>query len=475
MPETVDNVPAMLRICALLQSARELYGARGTPTEHVFKEHVLALISDLVTADRSAIYLIESGDSTPEIVHEAVILKRPLFTPGEMAVLLFVRDEIAGAIYLCRAEPFSESDFGLITAVSQIASIAIENSFHLERLLSEVAQLKEELGIEDELRGGSHLMSELRNRITRVAQSDATVLITGESGTGKELVARAVHRNSHRAAKPFVAINCAALAEQLLESELFGHEKGSFTGAAAQKRGKLESAAGGTVFLDEIGEMPIQLQAKLLRVLQQRVVERVGGLQAIKLDFRLVAATNRNLEESVRQGRFRQDLFYRLNVIALQTPALRERPEDIMPLARHFAAHFAVKCGRQISGISPQAAALLRNFDWPGNVRELENAIERAVVMGSSEMILPEDLPEALSEPQGASENGGSAGSGGGSLQDTVNSAKRMAVQRAYDQAGYDHGEAARLLGVHPNYLYRLVKNLRLETEMKKAARSAVL
>jgi len=461
-----DQTPAMLRICTLLQSARELYTARGTPTEQAFRDLLLALISDLVPSDRGAIFLIESGDSTPAIVYEAVTLKRPLFASGEMAVLLFVRDEIAGAIYLARAEPFSESDFGIITAISQIASIAIENSFHLERLRSEVSQLKEELGIEDELRGGSQMMAELRSRIARVAQSDTTVLITGESGTGKELVARAVHRNSLRAAKPFVAINCAALTETLLESELFGHEKGAFTGALTQKKGKLESAAGGTVFLDEIGEMPVQLQSKLLRVLQQHEVERVGGLHAIHLDFRLVAATNRNIEEAIRQGRFRQDLYYRLNVIALRTPALRDRPEDIMPLARHFAARYAAKCGRRIAGFSPQAAALLRGFDWPGNVRELENAIERAVVLGSADTILPEDLPEALHELHDADD-------GGGSLQSAINSAKRAAVQRAYEQAENDHGEAARLLGVHPNYLYRLVKNMRLDGDLKKSARSS--
>ena len=232
-----------------------------------------------------------------------------------------------------------------------------------------------------------------------------------------------------------------------------------------QKRGKLEAAGGGTVFLDEIGEMPIQLQAKLLRVLQQHEVERVGGLQAIHLDFRLVAATNRNMEESIRHGRFRQDLYYRLNVIALHTPALRDRPEDIMPLAKHFVGRFAAKCGHQVSGISPQAAALLRAYDWPGNVRELENAIERAVVLGSADMILPEDLPESLREPQGTDESVGL-------LQDTVNSAKRTAVQRAYSQADYDHGQAARLLGVHPNYLYRLVKNMGLDAELKRASRS---
>jgi Nif-specific regulatory protein len=462
MEEAVDHVSSMLRISTLLQSARELYGARGTPTEHVFKAHLLALISDLVPNDRGAVFLLESGETPPPVIHEAVTRKQPLFEPGEMAVPLFVRDEIAGAVYLARAEPFFESDFSLITAISQIASIAIENAFHLERLVSEVVSLKEELGVENELLGGSRAMSELRERIARVSQSDATVLIVGESGTGKELVARAVHRNSRRAAKPFVAINCAALSEGLLESELFGHEKGAFTGALMQKRGKLEAAGGGTVFLDEIGEMPVQLQAKLLRVLQHREVERVGGTQSIQLDFRLVAATNRNLEDAIREGRFRQDLYYRLNVITLRTPALRERPEDIIPLANHFTVQCAAKCGRKVGGISPGASALLRGFDWPGNVRELENAIERAVVLGSASLILPEDLPEALCEPTRAE---GSCGL----LQDAVNAAKCAAVQRAYAEAHNDHAEAARILGVHPNYLYRLVKNIGLEGAMKKS------
>jgi Nif-specific regulatory protein len=206
----------------------------------------------------------------------------------------------------------------------------------------------------------------------------------------------------------------------------------------------------------------VQLQAKLLRVLQHREVERVGGTQSIQLDFRLVAATNRNLEDAIREGRFRQDLYYRLNVITLRTPALRERPEDIIPLANHFTVQCAARCGRRIGGISPEASALLRGFDWPGNVRELENAIERAIVLGSASLILPEDLPEALREPARAD---GSCGL----LQDAVNAAKCAAVQRAYEEAHNDHAEAARKLGVHPNYLYRLVKNLRLEGVMKKS------
>jgi transcriptional regulator with PAS, ATPase and Fis domain len=204
------------------------------------------------------------------------------------------------------------------------------------------------------------------------------------------------------------------------------------------------------------------MQAKLLRVLQQREVERVGGMRSIPLDFRLIAATNRSLEEAVRKGAFRQDLFYRLNVVTLHTPALRSRPEDILPLAQHFLARYGAKCGRKITGISPEARTLLRAYEWPGNVRELENAIERAVVLGSSDMMLAEDLPEVLSEAQLPPQVPC------GLLHDAVNGAKRAVVQRAFEQANHDHEQAARLLGVHPNYLYRLIKNMALQPLLRR-------
>ena len=222
-----------------------------------------------------------------------------------------------------------------------------------------------------------------------------------------------------------------------------------------QKKGRLEFANGGTVFLDEIGEMPLQLQVKLLRVLQERQVERVGGTQPVKLDIRLIAATNRNLEEEVRAGRFRQDLYYRLNVVTLKTPALRDRTCDILPLAMHFAAKFGPLCGRLITGISPEVQPYLLRYEWPGNIRELENAIERAVVLGSAYMIELEDLPESIREV---------ANSAGVSrtipLHGAIDEAKRQAIARAFEQARGDHAVAAKLLGVHPNYLYRLMRNL---------------
>jgi Nif-specific regulatory protein len=310
--------------------------------------------------------------------------------------------------------------------------------------------------------GESHRMRDVFQFIAKVASTDSTVLIRGESGTGKELAARAIHQNSPRSGKPFVAINCAALTETLLESELFGHEKGAFTGAIAQKKGKLEVADGGTVFLDEMGEMTPLLQAKLLRVLQEREFEHVGGTRPIKVDIRLIAATNRDLENAIRQGSFRQDLYYRLNVVSLTMPGLRERREDIPLLASYFATKYGQKCKRQVRGISPEARACLKEYDWPGNVRELENAIERAVVLGSSDVIRPEDLPEAVLETEPP------AGGTPTRYHEAIKEAKKQLILKAVEQANGNYTEAAKQLGVHANYLHRLIRNLNLKPVLKK-------
>jgi transcriptional regulator with GAF, ATPase, and Fis domain len=298
--------------------------------------------------------------------------------------------------------------------------------------------------------------------VAKVAPTDSTVLITGESGTGKELVARALHQNSPRAARPFVAINCAALAETLLESEMFGHERGAFTGAVLQKKGKIEVADGGTLFLDEVGELAPPLQAKLLRVLQEHVFERVGGTRPIKVDVRLITATNRDLKEMTRTGGFREDLFYRINVVALEVPTLRERREDIPLLARYFASKYGERCNRRVAGITSGALDCLVSYQWPGNVRELENAIERAVVLGSGEMIRPEDLPESVleAEPRG----GPSVTRYHEALQET----KKQLIVKAFKEAGGNYVETARLLDVHPNYLHRLIRNMDLKGLLRK-------
>jgi len=372
--------------------------------------------------------------------------------------------QLVGMICLdsCSQAAFDENHLHLVSALAAVAGLALENARRHEQLIEENRRLQEELTIQHDMVGTSASIKQVFQFIDRVAQREANVLIWGESGTGKELVARAIHRNSSRVEMPFVAINCAAITDTLLESELFGHEKGAFTGATALKKGKLEVADGGTVFLDEIGELAPALQAKLLRVLQEREFERVGGTRPIKLNIRLVAATNRNLKEASQKGTFREDLYYRLNVVSVRMPALRDRREDIPILANFFAKKFAEKVNRQVTGISPAARACLMQYDWPGNVRELENAIERAVVLGLTEEILPEDLPESMVEeaaPEGKAVT---------ALHDGLREAKKKLIENAIDQAEGNYTEAAHRLGVHPNHLFRLIKSLGMKPKRGK-------
>jgi len=311
-------------------------------------------------------------------------------------------------------------------------------------------------GIQHEMIGESQAMQRVYEVIGKVAPAETTVLILGESGTGKELAARAIHGNSSRSARPFVAINCAALTESLLESELFGHERGAFTGAVAQKIGRIERAEGGTFFLDEIGEMRPDLQAKLLRVLQERSFERIGGTRSIPLNIRILAATNRDLGQSMERSEFRRDLYYRLNSVSLRMPALRERREDIPLLASYFVTKIREKVNRRIAGVSRDARALLMAYDWPGNVRELENAIEHAAVLGSAERILAEDLPESILECEPPTEARIARYHAG------MKEAKRQIILKAFEEAGGDFNEAAQKLGLQRTYLHRLVRNLNL-------------
>jgi Nif-specific regulatory protein len=307
-----------------------------------------------------------------------------------------------------------------------------------------------------QLIGESRQIAQLKDFIGRVSSADSTVLIRGESGTGKEVVARAIHHHSPRAARPFVAINCAAIPESLLESELFGHERGAFTGAAATRKGKLEVAEDGTVFLDEIGEMAPVLQAKLLRVLQQREFERLGGTRTLTFGARVLAATNKNLEEAIKSGGFRQDLYYRLNVVSVVVPPLREHREDIPLLTLFFADKYAAKRKRPFTGISRDARALLMNYSWPGNIRELENAIEHAIVLGLTEEILPDDLPTAVLEEQ-ATELGGAR------YYAVLNNTKKDLILSVLRETSGNYPKAAGLLGIHPKYLHRLARNLKIK------------
>ena len=352
--------------------------------------------------------------------------------------------------------PFDEAHLRLLMVLGALAAVAREQWSESLRLEERNEQLRAEINLEHNMVGTSKPMRALFDRIARVARTDSTILLCGESGTGKELVARAAHRNSPRGDKPFIAINCAALTETLLESELFGHEKGAFTGAINLKRGKMELAEGGTLFLDEIGELPLTLQAKLLRALQEREFERVGGTRPVRVDFRLIAATNRDLDAASRAGTFRQDLFYRLNVVSLVLPPLRDRREDIPLLADYFVRKHAPRSGRRVDGLEPEALSKLARHEWPGNVRELENAIEQALALGVSDQITVEDLPAHLAQPAMAAS--------GGSLDyhSTVEGTKRDLILRAFEKADQNHAGAAKLLGVHPNYLHRLLNNFDL-------------
>jgi transcriptional regulator with GAF, ATPase, and Fis domain len=360
-----------------------------------------------------------------------------------------------GVFYLdSSSSAFDDDHFQLLTAIAGLAASALDHALHVESIERDNQRLQAEINLRHSMVGESPPMRTVYAFIVKAAPASSTVLIRGESGTGKELVARAIHRNGPRASQPFVAINCAALAETLLESEFFGHEKGSFTGAITQRKGKLEEADGGTVFLDEIGELAPSLQAKLLRVLQEREFQRVGGNKTIRLDIRVVAATNRDLEDAVRRGIFREDLYYRLNVVSVRMPALRERTEDIPLLAQYFAQKHARQANRAVTGISEAARTALVAYEWPGNVRELENAIERAVVLGSTGSILPEDLPETIIE------TAASPAPPVTRFHEAVVYAKRQIVQRAIDQAGGSYTEAARMLGLHPSNLHRLLRTL---------------
>jgi DNA-binding NtrC family response regulator len=307
--------------------------------------------------------------------------------------------------------------------------------------------------------GESPAMQAVVDVARRAAPSGATVLLLGESGTGKEVLARAIHRWSLRASRPFVVVNCVALSEELLESELFGHEKGAFTGAHQQKRGRLEVAHGGTVFLDEIGDLRPSLQAKLLRVLQDQTFERVGGTRPIHADVRFIAATNRDLAQAVRQGQFRLDLFYRLHVVTVTLPPLRERAVDVPALARHLLERYRREVKREVLGFVPDALACLRRHAWPGNVRELENAIERAVVLSEGPEIGVRDLPV---EVRDVGEAGGLGRESGRSFHAALEEYKRGLIASALRRTGGNRTQAARVLGLQRTYLARLIRDLGL-------------
>jgi transcriptional regulator with GAF, ATPase, and Fis domain len=484
------DLTALLRVSAAINSARGSNALQQELLLQIFEvvpaERGAIILGDQETGEFTSVFALERNADPQSTIHvssnvvknaiqkgvailgEAGRDDEPTATAGFQSVLcvpLMLLGKALGAIYLeikDGAVRFNKSHLQLVSAIANIAAGVLENIRWIELLESENERLIAESNIEHNMIGESAPMKEIYQLIGRVAPTNSTVLIRGESGTGKELAARAIHQNSLRKSQPFIAVNCAALAETLLESELFGHERGAFTGAVAQKKGKLELANGGTIFLDEVGEMATGLQAKILRVLQEREFERVGGTRSIKADLRIIAATNKDLEAAIKQGTFRSDLYYRLNVISFTMPPLRHRREDTLLLAKYFAVKYGRQCKRRITGISSEGSSRLLKYDWPGNVRELENAIERAVVLGTTETILPDDLPETLLELESI------PGVEGLTYYDAIKEAKRNFILNAFNQAGSDYAETARILGVHPNNLHRLIRNLNLKDALKR-------
>src|SRR3989441_3391699 len=356
-------------------------------------------------------------------------------------------------------ELFTKDHTGVLASIAGSTAVALEHARYVAWLEGENRRLNEVINVEHGMIGRSERMNEIYEVIGRTGPSDRTVLITGESGTGKELVAHAIHRNSPRSRNGFHAVNCGAFTETLLGSELFGHEKGAYSGADVQRKGLFEFADGGTVFLDEIGECAMTMQADLLRVLQSGEFKRLGGNPVIRVNVRVIAATNIDLQKAVKEGRFRQDLFFRLNVIQIHMPRLSERREDIPLLAAHFIKKYRhIRSGPYppVQGISLEAHHFLASYAWPGNVRELENAIERAITLGVSQYIRPEELPKAIT-----------AGTPEEAELDVwtteVNACKKAIIERALQKTGGNRIEAARLLGLHPTYFRRLCVELNVK------------
>jgi transcriptional regulator with GAF, ATPase, and Fis domain len=429
------------------RGSAEPFAVSRTVARRTLDEGVALLADDVLLEEKLAGVESLRGERIRSLI------ATPLVREGRTLGLLYVDAREGGA-------SFDERHLQILSALGGLAVGALVSVRQTEWLEEEHRRLSE--GLACDMVGESPRMKEIYRLLGRAAATDSTVLLRGESGTGKELAARALHEGSPRAGKPFVAVNCATLSETLLESELFGHERGAFTGAVARKIGKAEAADGGTLFLDEIGEVPLPLQAKLLRFLQQRELERVGSPRPIQVDVRVVAATNRDLEKAIREGTFREDLYYRLNVITLQLPPLRERREDIPLLASHFAALTSRRLGRPLAGFTPEARACLLRYDWPGNVRELSNAIERALVLGEGGLIRPEDLPETVLESVRGSEVRL------GRFHEVVQETKKRLILAAVAGAEGNMTKAAARLGLQPTYLHRLIRNLDLRGDIER-------
>jgi transcriptional regulator with GAF, ATPase, and Fis domain len=371
-----------------------------------------------------------------------------------MCVPLVFRNDLLGVLYLGNDAVtglFTERDLQLLQVWASQASLIVHTALMMNELKVSNKNLREQLARtgQGSIIGSSPAMKTVFQTLRRVAPTDLSVLILGETGTGKEMVARELHRLSDRKNKPFISINCGAIPENLLESELFGHKKGAFTGAVVDKIGRFEAADGGSLFLDEIGEMPMNLQVKLLRVLQERVIERVGDLRPRPIDIRLIAATNKNLEEEIAAGSFREDLFYRINEMSLALPALRERGDDVQQLAQYFLNKYAEQYGSRAKGFTNEAAVAMLNNYWPGNVRQLENRVKKAVIMSDRALLNPDDLGV-----------GGTSKRALSSLTDAVEDFKAQYIREALDLNNWNKAQTARDLGVDARTIFRFIEKM---------------
>jgi Nif-specific regulatory protein len=414
----------------------------------------------------------------PVIVNEVITDRRHLIISSElrghscttmMAVPLRVKDECIGVIELINKTGgnfFSQEDLEWLEILSNQAAIAIQNARSFELARSEIQALQDQIATDQGyhiLVAKSPVILEKLEIIDRIARTDSSVLILGESGVGKEIFAEQIHLRSPRSREPFIRVNCAALPDGLLESELFGHVKGAFTSAVASRRGRFELADGGTIFLDEIGDLPLPLQAKLLRVIQEKTFEKVGSDVSITVNVRILAATNKNIELLVEQGEFRNDLYYRLNVLPLYIPPLRQRPEDIPELAAFFLKKSARKINKHFDGFSNEAMEAMLSYSWPGNIRELENAVERACVIGTGRWIEKSAVfPQTgLDAPE--------AGEGRGrNLRTAINLFKAHFIRKSLEENRWNQTETARVLDIQRTYLSRLIKELNISNHPKE-------
>jgi DNA-binding NtrC family response regulator len=395
-----------------------------------------------------------------------VIRELKMLAPSTMGIIHTAYGSVETAVEAMKAGAY---DYVTKPVRRDELLVVIQRALEFQHLHHENVSLRKQLKAKykfDNIISDNEKMQAIFTQVEKVADTDSTVLIYGESGTGKELIARALHYNSYRQDKPLVPINCGAIPEELLESELFGHEKGAFTGATAQRLGRFELANGGTIFLDEIGEMRPSLQVKILRVLQEREFERIGGTRTIKVDVRILAATNKNLEDLVARQQFRDDLFWRLNVIPITLPPLRERLSDIPLLVAHFITRFNAEKKQHLTGITPVALQMLQSYHWTGNVRELENIVERIAILKGSGMIMPEDLPEKIARPSlSRSVPGVNIPDDGIDFDAMVETFEKQLLMQALVKAGGVKSKAANLLHMNRTTLVEKVKKLRLEND----------